>query len=110
MRKEEYLLEKEDIKNRIQAEKDHLKELDSKYIRANLLYSIRERVKIVTPPYKYWNKMTEHTERYAYVIGYEINYSGDVIPILKKEKKDGTMGQIKDYFNSNTSYIERITE
>ncbi len=113
MDKKDYLQNKKETEAKIQAEKEWLAELKREYIESNAEYEIGERVKVVTPPHKYYSLgggkegVTEHKERFAYVDGYEITYEGNVKPILKKEKKDGTLSKQKDHYNENSSYLER---
>ena len=114
MDKKDYLQNKKEAEEKIQAEKEWLAEIKREYIESNAEYDVGERVKVVTPPHKYWTLgtrkegMTEHAERFAYVDGYEITYKGDIKPTLKKEKKDGTVSKQRDYYNEQTSYLERV--
>lgn len=114
MDKREFLYRKKLVMGQIHALNTNLDKLEEKYIKENAKFKIGEKVKIITPPYKYYSvstgeeKITNHNERFAFIAGFEIDYKGDVIPILKKAKKDGSISLINDRYIANKSYIERI--
>lgn len=113
MKREEYLKAKKESQERIKSEQELQKQLREKYIKANALYNIGERIKVVSIPHKSFSvnggvKMTKHTERFAFVDGYDITMDGFVKPTLKKEKIDGSISKQSDYFNEATSHIERL--
>ena len=113
MKKEDYIKQKSAIEQRIAHEKELLESLRKHYIDANSIFEIGQKVKIVTPPHQYWplngkeKRMSKHEERFAFVDGYSIRYNGDIEPVFKKAKKDGTISLQRDYYNQSYSYLEK---
>jgi hypothetical protein len=86
--------------------REEYQDLKNEYRKAHSPWDINERVEIVTCRRPYWRLRLkqkyepdgyhEESKRFAYVVGYTIDYQGSVEPILHKEKKDGTMSKQKD--------------
>lgn len=113
MNKEEYKRKKEEIlKKKILLEREE-SELKGKYICSSDIYKkfkIGDKVKIITPEHKVTSLLTgkisivPEAVRYAFVVGYEIDFRSDVRLKLKAAKKDGEMSKKHDYY----TYDERI--
>lgn len=113
MEKEQYLKELKELNDSMDSLKNKLRVLKTSYIADNSNFKIGDKVKIVSPPHPFFSiggkkVITSHSERFAYVDGFEIDYNKDVVPTLKKAKKDGSISQHKDWFNSNNSHIEKV--
>ena len=103
MEKEQYITNKKEIETKINDLRIELKNLNNQYISSKTDFSSGERVKVFTPERKAsfmgkpGNELLPEKTRFAYFERYEIDYSGDLVPILSKEKKDGTPSKIRDY-------------
>lgn len=116
MNKEEYERKKEEIlKKKILLEKEEM-ELKGKYICDSDIYKkfkMGDKVKIITPEHKATSFLTgkisivPEAVRYAFVVGYEINFRNDVCLQLKAAKKDGEISKKRDYYAHN-EIIEAI--
>lgn len=87
MTKEEY---KEKLRdNFIQAMniRNDLAKIRSEYIESNKTYSIGEKVIV---------RDVKGFERFAFVSGFEIDFRDNVVPTLRKSKKDGTQSEVRD--------------
>ena len=85
-------------------------ELKGKYICDSDIYKkfkMGDKVKIITPEHKVTSLLTGKTSivpeavRYAFIIGYEINFMSDVCLQLKAAKKDGEISKKRDYYTHN---------
>ena len=94
MNKEEYLKKRDALRKQ-------LEELKAEYIKTNSPIKNGTKVKISG---KHWGD-TMHDD-YAYLVGYTCEYD-NVVPILKKIKKDGTPSMV-NYWRPNllTAKIE----
>lgn len=112
MKKEQFIREKTQIEDKIKSLKIQIEQLKQEYINSNAKFEIGQKVKIITPPHKFYtlgNKegMTQHKERFAYIYGHRVDYKNDVCFMLKKAKIDGTISKHDDYFNEIKSTIEK---
>jgi hypothetical protein len=114
MTKEDFLLKEKAIQEQMNLLREEYQDLKNEYLKAHSPWDINERVEIVTCRHPYWvdvrlrpfqrfddrsdepSGYIEESKRFAYVVGYTINYQGSVETILHKEKKDGTMSKHKD--------------
>ena len=98
MKKEDYQKEKELIKNEITALQEKLKKTESAYIEANREFEIGEKVVVIYKKHKHHRYGEVPEESFpAFVIGHEIDYNNNVVPVLNKCKKDGTMSKHRYY-------------
>lgn len=94
MTKEDYLLEKKTISDNIEKLKSDLKLLETKYIEESAPFKIDDLVMVIHG---------DNDSEKGIVDGFEIDYyNGDIKPIVKKIKKDGTKSQHKVWLWYNT--------
>ena len=80
-------------------------------ISSNQKFPIGSKVCITTPAHEGWALSTREKitfperKRYSYVTGYEICHN-EVVPILMKAKKDGTISKIRDYITLERVIVE----
>jgi hypothetical protein len=86
MSKEEYLLEKTTISENIEKLRKDLKSLEIKYIEESAPFKIDDLVMV---------SQNDNESEKGIVDGFEVDYTGDIKPIVKKIKKDGTKSQHK---------------
>lgn len=113
MNKEEYNRKNKEILQKKILLKREERELKGKYICDSDIYKIfkmGDKVKIITPEHEATSLLTGKTSivpeavRYAFVVGYEIDFRSDVRLQLNAAKKDGEMSKKRDYY----TYDERI--
>lgn len=101
MNKSRFLERKNHILSEIESWKEELRDVEEEYISSNQKFPIGSKVCITTPAHTgivlstRENITIPETKRYSYVTGYEIQYN-EVVPILMKAKKDGTISKIRD--------------
>lgn len=111
MDKSYFKIRKVEIQSEIDSWKQELKDLEDEYISSNQKFPIGSKVCITTPAHTemmlYNNeKITfPETKRYSYVTGYGIRCN-EVVPILMRAKKDGTISKNRDYITYETEIIE----
>ena len=113
MKKEHFITQKKLIEVQINNLKIELLKLKQEYIKSNAKFEVGQKVKIITPPHKFWiangeEGMTEHKERFAYIEGYAVDHMNNVCPKLKKAKKDGTISKHDDWCRGERSIIEKL--
>lgn len=102
---------KAEIQSEIDSWKQELKDLEDEYISSNQKFPIGSKVCITTPArtgmvLSTGEKVTfPEAKRYAYVTGYEICRK-EVVPILMKAKKDGTISKNRDYITFGRVIVE----
>lgn len=102
---------KEEIQSKIDSCKKEMKELENEYIVSNQKFPIGSKVCLTIPAHTerlYWGEETKtipEEKKFAYVTGYEI-VSNEVIPILMKAKKDGTISKLREYMSFRQAIIE----
>mgnify|MGYP005980375839 CR=1 FL=1 len=102
---------KEEIQSKIDSCKKEMKELENEYIVSNQKFPIGSKVCLTIPAHTerlYWGKETKtipEEKKFAYVTGYEIVID-EVIPILMKAKKDGTISKLREYMSFRQAIIE----
>jgi hypothetical protein len=90
MTKSEYIKNKQKIEDQIRDLRQKLKYLKSEYIEANRIFKDGEKVKVTNA--------TNSKEKFAFVYGYTVDsFSNDLVPKIKRCKKDGTMSKVNDY-------------
>ena len=103
MSKEEYIEQKEVLIMKIEQIKAQIKNLDKEYIEANKKFESMDIVEITTPAREVTNLFTGMKEtlpenkRMGIVVENYIDWENNVVPFVKKMKKDGTMSKNKDY-------------
>lgn len=111
MNKSYFEKRKAEIQLEIDSWKQELRDLEDEYKNSNQKYPIGSKICITAPEHTGWKLMSKETvlfperKRYAYVVGYEIRCN-NVIPILKKAKKDGTISKVYDSIMFETGHIE----
>lgn len=111
MNKSRFLERKNHIQEEIESWKEELRDLEEEYISSNQQLPIGSKVCITTPAHTGMVLSTREkvtfpeTKRYSYVTGYEIRYD-EVVPILMKAKKDGTISKIRDYITFERVIVE----
>ncbi len=116
MEKQEFIKIKEQIKENISALKDELIRAENRYIESKRKFSNGTKVKITIPEHKAWtisrgkheNVIVKEEIRYAFVVGYKIDYDNEVGPVLKRCKKDGTISKITEYADTRRNTIEAV--
>ena len=102
---------KTEIQSEIDSWKQELKDLEDEYISSNQKFPIGSKVCITTPAHTGMVLSTREkvtfpeAKRYFYVTGYEIRCK-EVVPILMKAKKDGTISKIRDYITFERVIVE----
>lgn len=110
MNKSYFETRKSEIQSEIDSWRQELKDLEDEYISSNQKFPIGSKVCITTPEHEKYNMFNRkiivpEEKRFAYITGYNI-IANEVVPILMKVKKDGTISKIKDYFYPKTERIE----
>lgn len=114
MDKQEYKTKKEQILESIAALKREKERLDSEYIESNRVFNDGEKVLVRTKEHPYWKAggsepsgMVKEETRYAFIKRYEI-ICDDVVPVLSKCKKDGTMSKVRDCLTTRLITVEKL--
>lgn len=102
---------KTEVQSEIDSWKQKLKDLEDEYISSNQKFPIGSKVCITTSSYvgtvlgSGEKILVQGEQRFAYVAGYEIRFN-EVVPILMKAKKDGTISKQRDYTTFQKVIIE----
>ena len=109
MKKEEFNLLKEGLKNQIEEINNKISELKVRYISENRKFNDGERVCITVLEHKEWygDKIVPEQKRFAYIESVGIEYNGEIKYVLRKEKKDGSMSLQRDYYSSQQDILEK---
>lgn len=118
MEKSEFLTRKNEIENSIKALNDEKKRLENEYINSQRVFADNEKIEIITKEHPYWTLgsgneiagINPEEKRFAFVVGYRINYQNEVEPRLKKCKKDGTISKMDDYFSPRLDSFRALAE
>ena len=97
MEKLDFLQRKKQIEDNIYQLKNELSSLKAEYIKSNQNFEIGELIKVIIPEIKFQNRVIEGEVLFGYVDGFEINYSGQILPILFKQTKNGTKSKLRLY-------------
>lgn len=114
MNKEEFISKRDTINSKINELNNEMIRLKKEYIESNIKYPIGSKVCITTPAsvYTSLHDLTSvtvpETKQYAYIVGYRIEYFGDLKPLIKKAKKDGTISKTYLYVNLENVVIELV--
>ena len=100
MEKLDFLQKKKQIEDNIYQLKSELSSLKKEYIESNKKFEVGELIKIVYPEIKFQNRVIEGVVLFGYIEGFEINYSGQILPILFKQTKNGTKSKLRLYTHS----------
>lgn len=102
---------KAEIQSKIDSYNKEMEELNNEYISSNQKFPIGSKVCLTIPAHTVqflWSNETKtipEEKKLAYVTGYEI-VSNEVIPILMKAKKDGTISKLRKYISFKRITIE----
>lgn len=102
---------KEEIQSKIGSCKKEMKELENEYIVSNQKFPIGSKVCLTIPAYELRGlginriRIVPEEKKFAYVTGYEI-VANEVVPILMKAKKDGTISKLREYMSFRQAIIE----
>lgn len=113
MDKSYFKTRKAEIQSEINSWNQEMRDLEDEYISSNKKFPIGSKVCLTIPAHTerlYWGKETKtipEEKKFAYVTGYEI-VSNEVIPILMKAKKDGTISKLREYFSFKQVTIELV--
>ena len=97
MEKLDFLQRKKQIEDDIYRLKIELSSLKKEYIESNQKFEVGELIKVIIPEIKFQNRVIGEEVLFGYVDGFEINYGGQVLPILYKQKQDGSKSKIRLY-------------
>lgn len=104
---------KAEIQSKIDSYNKEMKELKNEYISSNQKFPIGSKVCLTIPAHTVrllWGNETKiipEEKKFAYVTGYEI-VSNEVVPILMKAKKDGTISKLREYLSFKQVTIELV--
>lgn len=112
MDKSYFKTRKAEIQSEIDSWKQEMRDLEDEYISSNKKFPIGSKVCLTIPAHTelYWGNKTKtipEEKKFAYVTGYEI-VSNEVIPILMKAKKDGTISKLREYLSFKQVTIELV--
>lgn len=102
---------KAEIQSEIDSWKQEMRDLEDEYISSNQKFPIGSKVCITTPAHTGWLLHNRETvtfpeeKKFSYITGYEIRCN-EVVPILMKAKKDGTISKLRDYISSERMIVE----
>ena len=97
MEKSDFLQKKYQLEENISQLKSEIVSLKKEYIESNRNFEVGELIKIVYPESKFFNRKIEEKVEFGYIDGFELNYSAQVMPILFKQKQDGSKSKIRLY-------------
>lgn len=106
MTREEYISQRKELEKKIALLEAEKLELDKAYIKANKKFENMDIVEITTPAREVTNLSTgmketlPESKRMGIVVENYIDWKNNVVPFVKKMKKDGTMSKNKDYITS----------
>lgn len=102
---------KAEIQSKIDSYNKEMRELNNEYISSNQKFPIGSKVCLTIPAHTVRSlfgsktKIIPEEKKFAYVTGYKIERN-EVVPILMKAKKDGTISKLREYI----SFIEFTIE
>lgn len=104
---------KAEIQSKIDSYNKEMKELKNEYISSNQKFPIGSKVCLTIPAYELRGlginriRIVPEEKKFAYVTGYEI-VANEVVPILMKAKKDGTISKLREYTSFKQVTIELV--
>lgn len=102
---------KEEIQSKIDSCKKEMKELKKEYISSNQKFPVGSKICLTIPAHEVRDfannriRIVPEEKKFAYVTGYEI-VADEVVPILMKAKKDGTISKLREYMSFRQAIIE----
>ena len=114
MNKEEFQTKKNDIDSKIRELKNQKIQLEKEYIESNQKYPIGSKVCITVlahERYTFWNNeriLVPEVKKLAYIVDYEIDDDGEVVPSLRQLDCNGGMSAIPLYVNFKKTIIELV--
>ena len=113
MNKSYFETRKAEIQSKIDSYNKEMKELKNEYISSNQKFLIGSKVCLTIPAYELRGlginriRIVPEEKKFAYVTGYEI-VANEVVPILMKAKKDGTISKLREYTSFKQVTIELV--
>lgn len=113
MDKSYFKTRKAEIQSEIDSWKQKMIRLKKEYISSNQKFPIGSKVCLTIPAYELRGlginriRIVPEEKKFAYVTGYEI-VANEVVPILMKAKKDGTISKLREYIPFGQFTIELV--
>lgn len=110
MTKEDYIRQKDEIKEEKRKLDNKLLKLKCDYIDTNKKFELGDKVEITTPSYKHhWSgEIIPETKRFAYVSGFEVDFRSEVTTLFYRAKKDGQPSKIGNDYQRATEIVRLV--
>lgn len=106
MNKEEFQTKKNDIDSKIRELKNQKIQLEKEYIESNQVFPIGSKVCITVMDHE--RILVPEVKKLAYIVDYEIDDDGEVVPSLRQLDYNGGMSAIPLYVNFKKTIIELV--
>lgn len=114
MNKEEFQTKKNDIDSKIRELKNQKIQLEKEYIESNQGFPVGSKVYITAPAHERLSHLNNErilvpeVKKLAYIVDYEIDDDGEVVPSLRQLDCNGGMSAIPLYVNLKKVIIELV--
>lgn len=110
MNKEEFQTKKNDIDSKIRELKNQKIQLEKEYIESNQVFPIGSKVCITVMAHERNNEsiLVPEVKKLAYIVDYEIDDDGEVVPSLRQLDCNGGMSAIPLFVNLNKAIIKLV--
>ena len=110
MNKEEFQTKKNDIDSKIRELKNQKIQLEKEYIESNQGFPVGSKVCITVMAHERNNEriLVPEAKKLAYIVDYEIDDDGEVVPSLRQLDCNGGMSAIPLYVNFKKTIIELV--
>ena len=114
MNKEEFQTKKNDIDSKIRELKNQKIQLEKEYIESNQGFPVGSNVYITLPAHERLSHLNNErilvseVKKLAYIVDYEIDDDGEVVPSLRQLDCNGGMSAIPLYVNLKKVIIELV--
>jgi hypothetical protein len=114
MNKEEFQTKKNDIDSKIRELKNQKIQLEKEYIESNQGFPVGSKVYITVPAHERLSHLNNErilvseVKKLAYIVDYEIDDDGEVVPSLRQLDCNGGMSAIPLYVNLKKVIIELV--
>lgn len=114
MNKEEFQTKKNDIDSKIRELKNQKIQLEKEYIESNQGLPVGSKVYIIVPAHERLSHLNNErilvpeVKKLAYIVDYEIDDDGEVVPSLRQLDCNGGMSAIPLYVNFKKTIIELV--
>lgn len=114
MNKEEFQTKKNDIDSKIRELKSQKIKLEKEYIESNQGFPVGSKVCITVPAHERLSHLNNErilvpeVKKLAYIVDYEIDDNGEVVPSLRQLDYNGGMSAIPLYVNFKKTIIELV--